>query len=144
MKKTIKSFSALVVALALCLGTVTAASARSSLYLNAYCAWLSTPGNGEVRVAVQVLAKTTMAEVGASEIQLWESQDGGKTFDPVRIYVKSLYPEMVDTNISFYNDVAATYAGTPGYQYYAIVTIYAGDSTGSDVRYYQTSTVTAV
>lgn len=142
MKKTVKKFAALVVALALCIGTATAA-VQSSWYLNAYCAWLSAGDNGEISVVVDVLATTYMDEVGASRIQLLESQDGGESWTTVKIYLKSLHPEMVDTDTYIYYDVPMTYAGTPGYQYYAIVTIYAGDSTGSDTRYYQTSIVTA-
>lgn len=142
MKQSIKKFSVLVIALALCLSTATVASARSSLYLDAYRAWLNTKSNGKIDVVVDVEATTTMDEVGASTIQLWESKDDGENWTCVRTYVKSLHPEMVDTNTSFYYDIAATYDGTPGYQYYAIVAIYAGDSTGSDTRYYKTSTVT--
>lgn len=143
MKQSIKKFSVLVVVLALCLGIATTASARSSLYLSMYRAWLSTPGNGEIRIVVDVQATDDMDEVGASTIQLWESKDDGENWTCVRTYVKSLHPEMIATNTYYYCDVAATYAGTPGYQYYAIVAIYAGNSTGSDTRYYQTPTVTA-
>lgn len=143
MKQSIKKFSALVVVLALCLGIATTASARSSRYLSMYRAWLNTNSNGKIDVVVDVEATTTMDEVGASTIQLWESKDDGENWTCVRTYVKSLHPEMVDTNASFYYDIAATYNGTPGYQYYAIVAIYAGNSTGSDTRYYQTPTVTA-
>lgn len=144
MKKSVKKLVVLIVALALCLGTATTASARSSAYLFSYRAWLNTASNGKIEVIVQVHARSDMDEVGASKIQLWESQDGGETWTCVRTYVKSLHPEMVDTNTYFYYDIAASYAGTPGYKYYAIVGIYAGDSSGSDIRYYQTTTVTAV
>ena len=141
MKPSVKKFVSLVVALALCFSMATTAYARSSLYLDSYRAWLDADSNGEISVCVQVQATDDMDEVGASRIQLLESQDGGKTWETVRIYVKSLYPEMIDTNISYYYDVAVTYTGTPGYNYYAIVTVYAGDSTGSDSRNYVTPVI---
>lgn len=144
MKNLIKRCFAFVVALVMCLGVTATASARSSAYLFSYRSWLNPVSNGKINIVVQVHARSDMDEVGASKIQLWESKDGGETWECVRIYVKSLYPEMVDTNTYLYFDVAASYAGTPGYQYYAIVGIYAGNSTGSDIRYYQTTTVTAV
>lgn len=143
MKQSIKRVAALFLALALFTHAASAA-VLSSWYLDAYRAWLSRGSNGEIKVVVQVQACDDMDEVGASKIQLWESQDGGEHWTCVRTYVKILHPEMVATNTYLYSDVAATYAGTPGYQYYAIVAIYAGDSTGSDTRYYQTPTVTAV
>lgn len=141
MKLSVKKFASLVVALALCLGMATTAYARSSLYLDSYRAWLTADSNGEISVVVDVQARDYMDEVGASRIQLLESQDGGETWTTVKIYLKSLHPEMIDTNASYYYDVPVTYAGTPGYNYYAIVTVYAGDSTGSDSRNYVTPVI---
>lgn len=142
MKLPVKKFVALFVALALCVGTA-AATTQSSWYLDAYRAWLSTGDNGAIGVVVQVQATTDMDEIGASRIQLFESKDGGESWETVKIYLKSIFPQMVDTNIYIYYDTPVTYAGTPGYQYYAIVSMYAGDSTGSDTRHYVTGVVTA-
>lgn len=143
MKMSVKKFVALIVSLALCIGTATAASARSSLYLHSYRSWLSTGDNGAIGVVVQVQATTYMDEVGASRIQLFESQDGGESWETVKIYLKSIFPQLVARNDYFYYEIPVTYAGTPGYQYYAIVSMYAGDSTGSDTRHYVTGVVTA-
>ena len=143
MKRSVKRLTALAVALILCISTATAASARSSYYLSAYRAWLSIGDNGAIGVVVDVQATTDMDEVGASRIQLFESQDGGESWETVKIYLKSIFPQMVDTNTYIYYDIPVTYAGTPGYQYYAIVSMYAGDSTGSDTRHYVTGVVTA-
>jgi hypothetical protein len=137
-----KRICALVAALALCIGGVTA-SARSSYYLDAYSAWLIAGSNGKIDIAVDVQATDDMDEVGAKRIQLMESSDGGATWDTVRIYVQSLYPNMYTTNNYYYLKIPVSYAGTVGYQYRAYVTVYASDSTGSDSRIYKTSVVTA-
>ena len=142
MKLSVKKFAAFIVAMAMLLSTATAA-ARSSLYLSAYRAWLSAGDNGAISVVVDVQARDDMDEVGASRIQLLESRDGGENWTTVKIYLKSIHPEMVKTNDYYYCDIPVTYSGTAGYQYYAIVTIYAGDSTGSDTRNYVTDVVTA-
>jgi hypothetical protein len=42
-----------------------------------------------------------------------------------------------------YYDTAVTHIGRPGNKYYAIITIYAGDSTGYDTREYITTIITA-
>ena len=149
MRNTIKRFVALITALGLFIivmmfsVSASGTSVLSSWYLDSYRAWLSARSGGEIAVVVDVQATTYMDEVGASKIQLFESQDGGSTWTLAKVYVKSIHPEMVYQDDYLYYDVAATYAGTAGYKYYAIVTVYAGDSTGSDTRDYTTTVVTA-
>lgn len=50
---------------------------------------------------------------------------------------------MTKTNDYDYYETSVTYAGTPGCQYYALVTVTAGDSSGSDSKSYVTGIVTA-
>ena len=117
--------------------------ARSSLYLGVYRAWLTAEGAGKISVVVDVQAVTTMDEVGASMIELFESADGGRTWNSVRMYFKSIHPEMVVEDDYWYYDAPVEYQGIVGRKYFACVTVYAADHTGYDEKEYNTSIVTA-
>lgn len=145
MKKSLLKVAAFALTIVVCICSVAAASAsmRSSLYLDSYRAWLSPGSDGVIYVCVDVQAVTTMDEVGASKIQVYESTDGGDTWESVRVYVKSLYPEMVVEDDYWYYDDPIAYQGVAGRQYYAVVTAYAADSTGFDEKQYTTAIVTA-
>lgn len=145
MKKSLRYVVFLMLAVAMCVGTVAAAAgnARSSLYLGVYRAWLTAESGGKISVAVDVQAVDYMDEVGASCIEIFESDDGGETWDSVRVYIKSLYPEMVVEDDYWYYDAPIEYQGVVGRKYFACVTAYAADSTGYDEKEYNTGIVTA-
>ena len=145
MRCTMKRITSLFVILALCTGImILPSSARSSYYLNEYRAWLNAEENGKISVTVDVVATDYMDEVGASRIEIFESKNGGQTWTSESVFLASLFPEMYDTNDFAYYDTPVSYQGVPGYMYCALVTIYAGDETGSDSREYTTWAVTAV
>lgn len=145
MKKSLRYMAFLMLAVAMCIGSVGAVAngARSSLYLNCYRAWLTAESGGKISVAVDVQAVTTMDEVGASMIELFESDDGGQTWDCVHIYSKGIHPEMVVEDDYWYYDAPVEYEGVVGRQYFACVTAYAADKTGYDEKEYNTGIVTA-
>lgn len=145
MKKPLHFVVFLTLVMAMCVSSVAAVTngARSSLYLDCYRAWLAPQSGGKIAVAVDVQAVTTMDEVGASVIEIFESDDGGKTWDSVRMYFKSLNPEMVVKRDYLYYDDPIVYQGTIGKQYFACVTAYAADHTGYDEKEYNTAIVTA-
>lgn len=120
-----------------------AVSGRSSLYLSGYRAWLTPVSGAKINVNVDVQAVDDMDNVGATKIVIYESDDGGDTWSRARTYYSALEENMLDQDTVIYYDVAVVHQGTAGYKYYAVVTVYAGDSTGSDTREYQTTTVTA-
>ena len=120
-----------------------AGSARSSLYLSAYRAWLTPESGAIVDVTIDVRAVDDMDDVGALSVDIYESSDGGATWERVRVYVSALYPELLDQDTYWYYDTPISHQGIEGYKYFAVVTVYAGDQTGSDSREYQTTTVTA-
>lgn len=120
-----------------------AATGRSSLYLSRYRAWLTPVSGAKINVNVDVQAVDDMDNVGSTKIEIFESADGGDTWSRPRTYYSALEDNMLDQDTYFYYDTAVTHQGTEGYKYYAVVTVYAGDSTGSDTREYQTTTVTA-
>lgn len=143
LRKTVAlilSFSFLIGAVAL---PANAASERSSLYLSLYSAWLTPKNNGAVDVTIDVQAVGDMDDIGATSITIYESSDGGSTWSAVRGYSSALYPDMLAHDTYLYLDTPITHIGRPGNKYFAVITIYAGDSTGYDTRQYQTTTITA-
>lgn len=120
-----------------------ATSARSSLYLDCYRAWLTPKSGGVIDVNVDVQAVDFMDDVGAKKVVVYVSSDGGSTWSTDAIYLSSMFPELLDQDTYLYCETPIKHEGTPGYKYFAIVTVYAGDSTGSDSKEYQTTTVTA-
>ena len=140
VKRSITFFLALVILLS---ATATISFARSSWYIRSYRAWLSPQTDGIINVIIDVAAYDVMDEIGASRVQIFESKDDGNTWTSKRIYLKSLYPELITTNDFVYYETPISYPGTPGYKYYAEITVYAGDSTGSDTKEYTTGVVTA-
>lgn len=139
-----KKLTALFLSIVLCISCfLIPSSARSSLYISTYSAWLTAGSLCSISVTVDVSAYGYMDEVGASRIEILESDDDGETWETVRVYLKSKYPEMVNTDAWYYYDTPVTYTGIRGREYTAIVTIYAGDSTGYDTREYTTPMVTA-
>jgi len=121
-----------------------AVDSRSSLYLSAYRAWLTPESGAKIDVTIDVQAVDDMDYLGATKVKIYESSDGGVTWTRVRTYLSALEEGMLVENDIIYYDTPISHQGTAGYKYYAVITIYAEDSTGSDSREYQTTTVTAI
>lgn len=142
-KKSVSLFVAVVLLSMAIAIPANAVDNRSSLYLSAYRAWLTPCSGGEIAVNIDVQAVGEMDDVGALSVKIYESSDGGTTWSNPRTYYSVMYPELVQHDTVIYYETPIYHDGTPGYKYYAIVKVYAGDQTGSDSREYQTTTVTA-
>lgn len=147
MRQYLKKTVALILFFAFLVGGISvsanAASERSSLYLSLYRAWLTPKNNGAISVNIDVQAVGIMDDIGATEVAIYESSDGGTTWTQDGIYLSSLYPDLLQQDTYLYCETPITHIGRPGNKYYAVITIYAGDSTGYDTREYQTTTITA-
>ena len=121
-----------------------AVDSRSSLYLSGYRAWLTPESGAKIDVTIHVQAVDDMDYVGATTVKIYESSDGGSSWTRVRTYLSALEEGMLVEADVLYYDTPISHQGTEGYKYYAVVTVYAEDSTGSDSREYQTTTVTAI
>ena len=144
MRCIMKRMSAVCAILAICVSIfIVPTSARSSYYLSAYSAWLNPKANGEISVTVDVQATDYMDSIGSKRIQILESKNNGVSWTEYRAFLPIVYPDMLKSNEFLYYDTPVSFTGTPGYTYCAIVTVYAGDSTGSDSREYTTPMVTA-
>lgn len=144
MKSTAKRVSCVFLAVILSISAfLMPASARSSWYLDSYRAWLNPKSGGEITITVDVQATGDMDELGAKRIVVYESEDNGESWTEYKIFLSLLFPEMLTSGDYLYIDSPVSFTGTPGYKYYAVVTVYAGDSTGGDSRDYTTPIVTA-
>lgn len=114
-----------------------AAESRSSLYLHSYTAYIYPAGWGKVQVWFDVDGVDDMDEIGALNIQIYESKDN-ETWTWVDTFHFSDYPDMLG-----YNDYShmghVEYNGTIGRYYKAYVCIWAGKDGDGDTRYFWTS-----
>ena len=114
-----------------------AVESRASDYLIAYTAYIYSAGWGRVQVWVSVDGTNDMDEIGALEIQLYESKDNENWYW-VDTYMHTEYPDMLG-----YDDFSHTghieYSGTMGRYYKAYVCVWAGKNGDGDTRYFWTS-----
>lgn len=109
---------------------------RASDYLTAYSAYIYPAGWGKVQVWFSVDGTGYMDEIGALNIQLYESKDN-ETWSWVETYHFSDYPDMLGYNdFSHYGHVE--YNGTIGRYYKAYVCVWAGKDGDGDTRYFWT------
>lgn len=120
----------------------TMAFARSSAYLDTYCATVTPKSGGKVVVTVSVSGVGRMTEIGATTIYIYESSDN-KSFTKVATYDYEDYPEMMGSGTFYYED-PVTYSGKVGYYYFASVYCYAAKDGGSDEKNYTTTAVQAI
>ena len=111
---------------------------RASDYLSAYSAYVYPAGWGKVQVWFDVNGTNDMDEIGALEIQLYESKDN-ETWTWVKTFEYQDYPGML-----VYNDYShmghVEYNGTIGRYYKAYVCIWAGKNGDGDTRNFWTPT----
>ena len=139
-----KRFLSLLFALLLLFGLSTAAyavDARASDYFGYTSVRAYAKSGGKILFEVDINATHTMQEVGASEIYVYEQQDDG-SWDEVYIFTMEDHPYLIETN-SIGACVDATYQGTVGKNYYAVVACYAKDNSGYERIYDETPVVTA-
>lgn len=147
MKRFWKRTSAMLLCVAMLVAVLvvpaSAVAGRSSLYLSRYRAWLTPESGAIIDVTIDVEAVDDMEDVGAASVTMYVSSDGGTTWTRDGTYYSAFHPELLDHDTYLYYDTPISHQGIVGYKYCAVVTVYAGDSTGYDTREYQTTTVTA-
>lgn len=145
MKKFQKITSA-ILALVMCVGilscTAAAVEARASIYFNTKKVTISANGGGEIEVGFTVSTTDTMQTLGAQTIVVYESTDGGSSWDDVATYNGSLRNGLYTSNSNVHS-ASVTYQGTPQNKYKATVTFYAKGSAGSGVNDKTSSIITA-
>lgn len=117
---------------------VMAVESRASYYLDAYSAYIYPAGWGKVQVWFSVDGTGYMDEIGALEIQLYESRDN-ETWTWVKTYQFSDYSDMLAYN-DFTHMSHVDYSGTIGRYYKAYVCVWAGKDGNGDSRTFWTPT----
>lgn len=149
MKKRIARITALVLILALCLPTCAFAITdpgpqRASSYLNNYGAYCYAAGSGDVTIYFDVTGNGTQNYLGAIDIILRESADGGSTWSTLYVFRWNQYSPMMASNCAYMDGDVTYYSCTPGHKYYAAIDFWGGSSLSvGDSRTYATTTITA-
>ena len=140
MRKNIARIIAMIIIMAAFANTIAlAAETRASLYIQKTSAYVDATGGGDIDVWFTVSATGIMTQVGAKAVRIYKS-DGTlvKTFK----YTDTGYEYLMGYN-TFRHSGCVSYEGTSGQSYYAIVSLYAENSNGSDTISRRTTEVTA-
>ena len=108
-------------------------SPDASYYIAAYSASVSNGGNGKIKVTFSITGTGIMTDLGASAIAIYKSNG---TYVTTIYYFDSGRSGMMGSNKAYHSDTESIYVGAGSY--YAVVTFYAGNSSGSDAQNYQT------
>lgn len=112
------------------------AGVRASLYIDSYDAQIKTDSGGQISIASRVTGTDIMDTIGVSTLVIQKYQSG--SWVDVTSW-SDLYDYYSASSV-----VEATYYGTAGTQYRAVITFYAELNGGSDSRVMTTRSVTAV
>lgn len=104
--------------------------------------WISTHGNGNIKINFTVRTGSTMTKLGVSGITLYEAESG-EDWLPVKTYYSRNIPSMLGSNCKSYSS-NVSYSGTVGYRYQAHITFYAQTTSGSETTLYWTTVVVAL
>lgn len=110
---------------------------RASDYLEAYSAYVYPAGWGKIQVWFSVDGTNDMDEIGALEIQLYESTDN-ENWTWIKTFEHQDYSGMLGYS-NYYHDGHIEYGGTIGRYYKAYVCVWAGKNGDGDIRYFWTS-----
>lgn len=110
----------------------------ASNYLNRYLVTLvSGDSSGEVVLSFSIRAMDKMSLLGLSKVEIYRSNGA---------YVTTIFGNttngLLGSSASYHSGMY-TYHGASGVSYYAVATVYAGNSSGSDSRSVTTNTVKA-
>lgn len=109
-------------------------SPDASYYIAAYSANVLNGGNGNIKVVFSVTGTGVMSSIGASAISIYKSNG---TYVTTIYYFSSGRSGMMGSNRMYHSDTESIYVGAGSY--YAVITFYAGNSSGSDSKTAQTS-----
>lgn len=150
MNNKINKILALILVLTLSLGSVAFADGsyksfnnnnvnqpQSSAYISSYSGKISPQGNGRFNIIFTVTGTGTMTQIGASYIRIYKNGTQVDSF----WNTSSGRSGMMGYNTFMLVDTES-YQGVSGATYYAKITFVAQNSSGSDIKYYTTSSVT--
>ena len=141
MKKSLRSISFLLVFVMLLSSVSMAATpeidhTRENAYILSKTGSIVATGSGYMTIQFTVTGTGVMNMIGASHISLYKSNG-----TLVKSYDYWNYSSMMGYN-DFVHYGSVSYHGVSGQSYYAVITFYAKNSSGSGSRIYTTATVT--
>lgn len=108
-------------------------SPDASYYIAGYSAGVINGGNGKIKVSFDITGTGVMTSIGASAISIYKSNG---TYVTTIYYLSAGRGNMMGSNKMYHSDTESIYVGAGSY--YAVVTFYAGNSSGSDAQNYRT------
>ena len=143
MRKTIKRcISLFLLCLLVCSMMVPAfgTETRGSAYFSAYGVDATPIGNGKIAFEFDIIATHTMTELGANYISVYRQNSNGTT-TLMWTYNQSNTPGLYTTNSNNkYGRV--DYTGTVGNKYFAVISMYCRNASGSEGKICNTYVVT--
>lgn len=138
-KRVLISTISFILICALFISFAFAATLRASKYISSYNAVISPAGDGNITVECSVVGTGQMKTLGIQSIKIY-SGNGVKL--TTYSYTTPGYEYLMGSDTGF-KAASITYSGVSGRSYYAIITFYASDGSGSDSKSYSTITITA-
>ena len=138
MARTMTVFSLLFVFL---VSTANAVTPRVSDYFDYVTVGITAAGRGSVEVQIDIIATDSMKEVGATKVVIYEQTSSGR-YSAVKTYTRYNTPSLIvkNSNIAY---VDVTYSGKSGTKYYAVVDVFAKNSSASETLTYSSNVITA-
>lgn len=138
-----RGISLMLLCLLLCSLMLTAYGAtQGSTYFSAHSVSATPIGNGKIAFEFDIIATHSMTELGAEYIKVYrENSNGTQTL--MRTYNQSNTSGLYTTNDNDFGG-GITYTGVVGSKYFAIISMYCENATGSEAKIRTTSVVTCV
>ena len=115
---------------------------RGSVYFSAHSVSATPIGNGKIAFEFDVLATHTMTELGANYISVYRQNSNGTT-TLMRTYNQSNTSGLYTTNSNNWCG-GVNYTGTVGNKYFAVISLYCENASGSEEKVRDTYVVTCV
>lgn len=145
LKKKVALLLSLTLLLTFSLGTLTTAGAaetRASSYFSSYTVDVYKNSNGTLSVEFNVKAVSTMASLGAQSIIIQKYNSSTDTWSTYSVFYSSTYTTMLGSNTTSHIKTMTTSSSVSSGKYRAYITFYAKNSSGSENKYYTSSSVT--
>lgn len=111
----------------------------ASKYITSYDRYIWRNSNGSIGVEFDVTATGTMDEIGAKQITI--QKKNGNSWEDVKTFTSSTTPSLMGKNTYYYTSSVTYSAASPTSTYRARISIYVGNSSGSDSRIITTTSV---
>lgn len=138
-KRVLISAISFILICALFISFAFAATLRASKYISSYNAVISPAGGGDITVECSVVGTGQMKTLGIQSVKIYNVN--GRNVATYS-YTMPGYEYLMGSDTGF-KAASVTHSGISGRSYYAVITFYASDGSGSDSKSYSTITITA-